>query len=282
MTMASIEMQMTAVYVLVDDYLQAHPRATQWRRSNNAAPAFSDAEVLTIALLAGCLGVACLRHAYRYVAQNQRAAFPHLPSYARWLSRLHALTGVIGQLAQVAGERVPWGERLYLLDSLPIPVCKPVRHGRVRLLREDGAAFGKTKSGWYFGFKLHVLTHHTGPILSAILTPANWQDQTAALALALSVNGGVALADQGYQGRELAQRLRQEAQLLLLTPQMAGERNARRAVLSGLRQQVETSFSGLWTRFIDRVYARSWDGLWCAIKLKLLHFNLCQVGLLPT
>lgn len=279
--MASIEAQMTAVYVFVDDYLKAHPRATQWRRSNNATPLFTDAEVLTIALLQGCLGVATLKHAYRYVAQNRRAAFPRLCSYGEWLSRLHALTAVVGQLAQVAGAQACGKEPLYLLDSLPLPVCKPVRHGRVRLLREDGAYFGKVRGGWYFGFKLHVLTHHTGAILAAILTPASWQDQEVALALALAVNGGLGLGDLGYRGRELAQRLANEAQLLLLTPEAAGERNPRRALISSLRQQVETSFSGLWTRFIDRVYARSWDGLWNAIKLKLLHYNLCQAGLIP-
>jgi hypothetical protein len=35
--------------------------------------------------------------------------------------------------------------KLYLIDSKPIPVCHPL--GRVRLMREDGARFGKTKKG---------------------------------------------------------------------------------------------------------------------------------------
>ena len=133
-----------------------------------------------------------------------------------------------------------------------------------------------------------------------------------ALALALSVNGGMGLGDLGYRGRELARRLADEAQLLPPAPvPRAPEPQApaatsstaappavatakptegidsgaadkyRLALISGLRQRVETSFSGLWTRFIDRVYARSWDGLWNAIKLKLLHYNLCQAGLIP-
>jgi Transposase DDE domain len=281
MTMASIVEQMTTVYVFVDDYLKAHPRATQWRRSHNRAPAFTDAEVITIALLKGCLGVATLRHAYRYVAHNQPTAFPRLCSYRQWLARLHALSAVVGQLVQVAGTWACGRERLYLLDSLPVPICKPIRHGRVRLLCDEGACFGKARGGWYFGFKLHLLAHHTGALLAAILTPANWQDQEVALALALSVQGGVGVGDLGYRGRTLARRLATEAQLLLLTPQAAGERNARRALLSRLRQRVETSLSGLWSRFLDRVYARSWEGLWSAIKLTLLHFNLCQAGLLP-
>jgi hypothetical protein len=62
--MASIAAQMTAVYVFVDDYLKAHPALSQWRSSNNGAPAFTDAEVLTVALLQGCLGVATLKQTY--------------------------------------------------------------------------------------------------------------------------------------------------------------------------------------------------------------------------
>ena len=50
--MCSIEHQMTEIYCFIDDYLKAHPRrAGGWRRSPNSQPAFTDAEVLTIALL---------------------------------------------------------------------------------------------------------------------------------------------------------------------------------------------------------------------------------------
>jgi hypothetical protein len=35
--------------------------------------------------------------------------------------------------------------KLYLIDSNPIPVCQPL--GCVRLMREDGARFGKPKKG---------------------------------------------------------------------------------------------------------------------------------------
>ena len=139
--MVSIVEQMTAVSVFVDDYLKAHPQQTQWRRSNHRAPAFTDAEVITIGLLQGCLGVATLKQAYQLVAANCRAAFPRLPGYAQWLARLHALSGIVGQLAQVAGAQAAGGAPLYFLDSKPIPVCKPIRHGRVPAAARGGGLF---------------------------------------------------------------------------------------------------------------------------------------------
>jgi len=273
--MPSITDQMTALYVLVDDYLKAKPALRQWRRSPNASPAFTDAEVITIGLMQGCLGVATLKHAYRLIADNFGSAFPYLPSYSQWLARLHALTAQVGHLIQhVIG---PLDSCLYLMDSKPIPTCKPIRHGRARLLRDEGACFGKSTSGWFFGFKLHLMIHQNGTILCGFLAPANVPDRDFAAALAWSVDGGSVLADRAYQINELSDWLEEEADLLLITPKNCGE--SYRPLISSLRERVETVFSQLCDRFVDRVRSRSFHGLWNTIKLKMLHYNVCQTGL---
>jgi hypothetical protein len=277
----SVTDQMTTLYTFVDDFLKANPGQAQWRRSPNNAPAFTDAEVITIGLMQGVFGCATLKKAYLLIAANWRRAFPRLCNYPQWVARLHQLSALVGQLMQAALGAQGLGARLYLLDGKPIPVCKPIRHGRVRLLREDGAYFGKGSTGWFFGFKLHVLAHHTGSIVSAVLTPGNHSERDVALALSLSVDGGVVLADLGYTGGELAQTLAEEADLLLITPADAGEKGSERRVLhSSVRERVESTFSGLWDRFVDRVLSRSWQGLWSTIKLKMLHYNLCQAGVI--
>lgn len=275
--MPSITEQMTALYVLVDDYLKAKPALRAWRRSPNASPAFTDAEVITIGLMQGCLGVATLKQTYRLIASNYQDAFPRLPSYGQWLARLHALTAHVGHLAQhVVG---PLGNNLYLMDSKPIPTCKPIRHGRARLLRDDGAYFGKSTSGWFFGFKLHLMVHQSGTILCGFLAPANVHDRDFAAALAWSVDGGVVLADRAYQIDELSDWLAEEAGLLLITPKNCGQ--SYRPLISSLRERVETVFSQLCERFVDRVRSRSFHGLWNTIKLKMLHHNLCKAGMVP-
>jgi hypothetical protein len=54
------------------------------------------------------------------------------------------------------------------------------------------------------------------------------------------------------------------------------------STVSQVRQRIESSFSGLWRRFVDRVYARSWPGLWTSLLLKTLHFNMERAGLIAT
>ena len=156
--MPSIIDQLTEIYVFIDDHLKQHPEKAQWRGSNNDEPAFSDTEVLTIGLSQSALGVQSLKETYQKIRDNHRAAFPHLPSYKQWLARLHTLNHLVSDLLLASTALLSGQSKLYLIDSKPIPVCHPLRHGSLRLMREDGAHFGKTKKGWFFGFKLHALS----------------------------------------------------------------------------------------------------------------------------
>ena len=273
---ASIEHQMTELYCFVDEFLKIHPRLAQWRHSPHAQPQFSDAEVLTIALLQGVFEVATLKQTYRLVAQNWRTAFPQLSSYKQWLSRVHQLLPQVSRLLATTCTQTLHAPRLYLIDSKPIPLCLPIRHGRVRLLRDQGAYFGKTSKGWFFGFKLHLLRHVEGRVLNVILTPGNWDDRAPALALVQAVDGGVTLGDLGYRGPECAADLAADAEMLLITRDQAP---LHRFVLSQVRQRVETTFSQLWRKFVDRVFSRSWTGLWNTLQLKVLYYNLRHAGL---
>src|SRR3982750_4861838 len=171
--MSSIEHHLTELYVFIDDFLTTHPALAHWRQSPHYQPAFADAEVLTIALLQGCLGVASLKQTYRLVAHNCRSAFPHLCSYQQWMARLQLLTAPIRALLSTTMQLPAGSAAFYLIDAKPLPVCHRGRQGRVRLLREDGAYWGKTSKGWFFGFKLHVLRHIEGRIVNLVLTPGN-------------------------------------------------------------------------------------------------------------
>jgi len=80
----------------------------------------------------------------------------------------------------------------------------------------------------------------------------------------------------GYRGDECAARMAQEAELLLITRDQAP---AHKFVLSQVRQQIETTRSQLWRQFVDRVFSRSWHGLWNTLQLKVLYDNLVHAGI---
>jgi Transposase DDE domain len=269
--------QMTEIYVFVADYLRAHPQLARWRRSPNADPAFTDAEIITIALMQSCFGVATLKKTYLLIACNYRSAFPKLCSYKQWIARLHALSDLTGHLIEAARNCNGFDLHLSVFDSKPIPVCKPIRHGRVRLLRDEGAYFGKSSKGWFFGFKLHASININGHFVGGFLTGGNCNDREAVHDLALMSDGGVALADYGYRGKRIAEEVAEGADMLLITTADVAKQ---RALISSLRERVETFFSQLWSMFVDQVYSRSWRGLWSTIKLKLVSYNLRHAHIL--
>jgi len=275
----SITDQLTEYYCFIDDFLKTHPTMANWRRSNPSAPNFSDAEVLTIALMQGYFGCATLKQTYLLSMANAGSAFPHACTEKQWIARAHSLTALVGRLILASLQPEALTFQLFLMDSKPIPRCPPLRHGRVRSMREDGAWFGKTKQGWFFGFQLPALVTRDGLVLGAILTPGNVNDRDPAPALTEVMASGVGLADLGDRGAALQTQLWEDSEVLLLTPADANPGQAQ-ALISSLRERIETTFSQLWSLFVDRVYSRSWNGLWTTIKLKTLHFNLASAGLI--
>src|SRR5215467_12583011 len=113
----NIEQALIATYLFVCDYLSQHPALEQWRRSNNRNPAFTDAEVLTIALMQGCLECSTLKKAYLHIRYNHAQAFPHLITYSRFIARLHALQPLVGHLLQAALRKHRMPAHVYIADA---------------------------------------------------------------------------------------------------------------------------------------------------------------------
>jgi len=277
--MLSIKEQLVVLYVTIADFFDKHPKMQNWRESNNRRPNFTDAEVLTLAMMQSYFRTPTLKRTFELVLANDRRAFPRCCSYKQWIARLNQLSRQIGAMIRKVAEEHAEGWQFYLLDSEPIPVCHPVRNGRALLLRDEGAYFGKTKKGWFFGFKLHIIVTANGLMINAIFTPGNFDDRDAAAALIETVaEGSVCLGDRGYNRVELQEELFCEDGVLLVTRLDVGQE--RQALLCSVRERVETVFSQLWQRFNTQVYSRSWLGLWNSLLLKMLDHSLCQVGII--
>lgn len=277
--MLSIREQLAVVYCLVDDGLKSEKNGGNWRKSNHN-PKCTDAEIIAVALMQSYFGTATLKRTYLLVKANDEQAFPHLPSYQQWLARWHRLSFQMGAILESIPLNIKDTEEIYLIDSFPINLCQPIRHGRVNLLRDQGAAFGKGTKGWFFGFKLHVLATRTGQIVGAVLLPTSYDDRAGARMLAsLMTEGSLCLADLGYRGANFQLDMYEEEGVLFLTRADIASRQLK-ILHSTIRTRVEGIFSSLWERFATRVYSRSWHGLWNTLKLKMLDYKLCFANLI--
>jgi hypothetical protein len=92
------------------------------------------------------------------------------------------------------------------VDSTSLDVCLNQRIASHKVFA-GLAERGKTSTGWFFGFKLHLVINDCGELLNVILTPANVDDRKPVPRLVHKLFGKV-FADKGYVSRTLYELLR--------------------------------------------------------------------------
>ena len=148
--MLSISEQLILVYCLADDGIKSEKDGGNWRKSNHR-PKCTDAEIIAVAMMQSYFGCATLKRTYLLVKANEPQAFPNLPSYKQWLARWHQLGFQMGAILENVPLNIKDTDAIYLIDSYPINMCQPIRYGRVNLLRDEGAYFGKEQKDGFSG-----------------------------------------------------------------------------------------------------------------------------------
>ena len=87
-------------------------------------------------------------------------------------------------------------------DSTVLAVCKNPRIEQHRVFA-GVATRGKTSTGWFFGFKLHLIVNDCGELLNITITAANTDDRKPLPALLVAAFGKV-IADEGYVSKKLS------------------------------------------------------------------------------
>jgi|ERR671939_836207 hypothetical protein len=172
----------------------------------------TDAEVLTVAVVASMYfhnnheRALCVMKSMRYLSKPI--------SISRFSRRLHALAQWLECIMEVLGEVLAQGEA-FIIDSLPVPVCKYVRAWRCRKI--DGSArygrayFGKcqAKKWSFFGWRLHLICTPQGMPVRFEMLPATFHDLTPIYELTFGLpKGACVYADKGYVSARVKRSLR--------------------------------------------------------------------------
>ena len=271
------------MYVVIDALWQRLPSA--YKRRSGPAPACSDSEVLTLAVVGECRGWTT-----EAVLLSQWAAyprlFPALPERSRFNRRRRQLRHALNAIRQAVLAVLDLArDRQCAIDSLPVPVLAfhlvPSAAGADGW-RAAGADFGKvpTKKQTIFGYKLHLLVTLNGVIRDFVLAPASASDVAVGAELLREQGDLTVLGDKGSSSAPLAQELRAEHAVALLT---VPRRNQRRQLpaavarlLNGARQIIETVNDQLTEQFgLARHHAHTFAGLCARLHTKLAAHTLC-------
>jgi hypothetical protein len=155
------------------------------------------------------------------VLKYWRLEFPGLISYHRFVEYIPSAlvplavylhTGCLGHCHGVS-----------FVDSTSLDVCLNQRIHAHKVF-SGLAARGKTSTGWFFGFKLHLVVNDQGELLSFCITPGNVDDRKPVPRLAKKLFGKL-FGDKGYLSQSLAQTLRQMFDVQLITKLRSNMKN---------------------------------------------------------
>ena len=267
-----------AVFCAVDDGLAAELGGRRLRR-RGPAPVLADSEVLTIEVVGEFLGLDHDAAIYGYFRRHWGHFFPRLGRVGRttFVRQAANLWAVKERLWRRALAAVPHDDRLAIVDSFPVPVCRFARAYRCRRFRGE-AAFGTDQVArqTFYGFRLHVRLCWPGVLARCCLAPANVSEQ-AALPHLLDGTDGVAVGDRNYGGVRTAEEAGR-AGVVLLAPSRSAAKDptpARSAVLSRVRYRIDTVFGQMTERLhVKRVWAQDPWHLWGRLLRKLLAHTL--------
>ena len=208
----------TELFCLLDDFCKIFDESLEKSliAHQNQMPqksALSLSEIMTIVILFHQSGFRFFKYFYCHmVVPFWKPAFPKLLSYNRFVEIMpRCLQALSCFFHQIKGTDTG----ISIIDSTKLVVCHNLRIKRHRVFK-NLANRGKSSTGWFYGFKLHLVINNLGEIINLKVTSANVHD-VAVLEELTSEFKGILLGDKGYLSRTKKEALIARG-LKLLTP----------------------------------------------------------------
>ena len=148
-----------------------------------------------------------------YVLERLRSEFPGLVSYTRFVEFVPS--ALIPLCVYLRSSCLGVCTGISFMDSTALTVCKNPRIHSHRVFA-GLAERGKTSTGWFFGFKLHLIFNDRGELLNLMLTPGNVDDRQPVPKMVRKLFGKL-FADRGYISKKLVDELLRTFNVQLIT-----------------------------------------------------------------
>jgi hypothetical protein len=248
-------------------------------------PKLTDSEVIALSLCQECLGIdsenwflAKLKSDYSDTFSN----LVHITNYNKRRKRLSVWTmKVNSELAAKLNE----GEDVYMVDSIPIPVCKLAREHQLRACRHDfetapDKGYSAVYKQYYIGYKLHLMIGMNGVYQSMEITKASVHDVHYLNEIKHSgIKSCLLLGDRGYLSAEWQLDLFTSANIELETPKRSNQKDYQPwpFVFKSTRKRIEVLFSQLCDQMmLKRNYAKTFEGLRTRVMAKVAAVTVLQ------
>jgi hypothetical protein len=198
--------------------------------------------------------------------------------------RVRRLSHKLEDLRQKMAQQISPNSAIYIVDSMPLEVCKFSRAKRSKICREEEISspdygFCAAQNLSYFGYKLHAVCTPEGVIKMLDISKASKHDIHYLNDVKDVLKHCVLVGDKGYLSQQWQTDLFDDSDIELRTPMRKNQINYEEfpKQLRRSRKRIETLFSQLCDQFmIRRNYAKSFAGIARRVITKITSLTLIQ------
>lgn len=247
-------------------------------------PKFSDTKVITLSLAAEFLSMDSENRLFDFIKNSDIFLNHGLIDRSAFNRRRKLLCRYFNSVLDYLAEKISPGEDVFIVDSLPIEICRFARAKRARICKKDfdtAPDFGycAAQKNTFFGYKLHGLCGVSGVFQNVDLSNASIADIHYLQDVRDNISHCILLGDKAYLSSEIQLDLFQTKGVRLVTPKRMNQYDYKKypRIFRKLRKRIETLFSQLCDQFmIKRNYAKSFIGVAVRIISKIVSLTMGQ------
>ena len=244
-------------------------------------PKLSNLEIIAMNLTAEYMSIISECQLFRVISKTYLEGQIERSVYNR---RKRRLFGLMETIRQYLASRFNEFEDYFVVDSMPIEVCKNSRASRSRICKENmesipDKGYCASQKAYYYGYKLHGICSVSGVFQSLDITPASVHDIYYLQDIQRQMKDCVVLGDMGYLSAEFQLNLFEKVNIKLETPKRKNQHyyKPQPYIFRKSRKRIETLYSQLCGQFMIRInYAKSFDGFKTRILSKISAMTIIQ------
>ena len=244
-------------------------------------PKLSDLELISLIILAEFKSIDSEYQLFREIKDFDIASKIERSVYNR---RKRKLFPFIEEIRLKMVEKFNEFENYFIVDSMPLEVCKLARSSRSKICKEVDYAipnkgFCASQNLHFYGYKLHAVCSISGIFQSFDLSPASVHDIHYLQDIKGQLSDCVLLGDKGCLSQTIQLALFNEVNIQLETPKRKNQKDYKPQFypFKKYRKRIETLFSQLCDQFmIRRNYAKSFQGFKTRILAKITTLTTIQ------
>ena len=253
-------------------------------KKSGSEPKLSDVSVITLSLTAECLSIDSENYLFKKLTSQYMDDFPDLIDRSRYNRRRRQLGDYIELVRKSLVKQLLPYEDTFVLDSMPLEVCKSARAKRSTICSENYSTapnwgYCASHDTYYYGYKLHGMCSIGGVITSVDISKASVADVKYLQDVKQQYSNCVILGDKGYLSFKDQVDLFETARIKLETPMRSNQKDFRKQpyIFRKTRKRIETIFSQLCDQFmIRRNYAKTFQGFVTRLISKITGFTILQ------